>query len=31
VIVEVGEGVDKSRIGERVVMNTTSHCGVCSA
>jgi threonine dehydrogenase-like Zn-dependent dehydrogenase len=31
VIVEVGEGVDKSRIGERVVMNTTSHCGVCPA
>ncbi len=31
VIVEVGEGVDKSRIGDRVVMNTTSHCGVCTA
>jgi len=31
VIVEVGEGVDKSRIGDRVVMNTTSHCGVCMA
>lgn len=31
VIVEVGEGVDRSRIGERVVMNTTSHCGECSA
>jgi len=31
VIVDVGEGVDKSRIGDRVVMNTTSHCGVCSA
>ena len=31
VIVEVGEGVGKSRIGDRVVMNTTSHCGVCSA
>ncbi len=31
VIVEVGSGVDKSRIGERVVLNTTSHCGDCSA
>ena len=31
VIVEVGEGVEKSRIGDRVVMNTTSHCGVCTA
>ena len=31
VIVEVGEGVDEGRIGDRVVMNTTSHCGECSA
>jgi len=31
VIVDVGKGIDKSRIGDRVVMNTTSHCGVCSA
>ncbi|MDP6665872.1 MAG: alcohol dehydrogenase catalytic domain-containing protein [Dehalococcoidia bacterium] len=31
VIVEVGEGVDSSRIGERVVMNTTSWCGECPA
>jgi threonine dehydrogenase-like Zn-dependent dehydrogenase len=31
VIVEVGEGVSQSRIGERVVMNTTSHCGECAA
>ena len=30
-IVSVGEGVDASRIGERVAMNTTSHCGECSA
>ena len=30
IIVEVGEGVSKSRIGERVVMNTTSHCGECA-
>jgi L-iditol 2-dehydrogenase len=31
VIVEVGEGVEKSRIGERVVLNSTSHCGECAA
>ena len=31
IIVEVGEGVKKSRIGERVVMNGTSHCGECAA
>lgn len=31
VIVDVGEGVDPDRIGERVVMNTTSHCGKCAA
>ncbi|MBO03875.1 MAG: hypothetical protein CL731_02520 [Chloroflexi bacterium] len=31
VIVEVGDGVDQSRLGERVVLNTTSHCGNCSA
>tara|TARA_B100000700_G_scaffold39471_1_gene39717 strand:- start:15459 stop:16460 length:1002 start_codon:yes stop_codon:yes gene_type:complete len=31
VIVEVGEGVEQQRIGERVVLNTTSHCGACSA
>ena len=31
VIVEVGDRVDASRIGERVVMNGTSHCGVCAA
>ncbi len=31
IIVEVGEGVEKSRIGERVVLNVTSGCGVCEA
>ena len=31
IIVEVGDGVPKSRIGERVVMNTTDHCGECVA
>ncbi len=31
VIVEVGEGVDNGRIGERVVMNGTSNCGECAA
>ncbi|MGA0275472.1 MAG: zinc-dependent alcohol dehydrogenase, partial [Dehalococcoidia bacterium] len=31
VIVEVGSGVEKSRIGERVTLNTTSHCGKCAA
>lgn len=31
IIVEVGEGVDPDRIGERVVMNTTSNCGECVA
>lgn len=31
IITSVGEGVDASRVGERVVMNTTSHCGECSA
>ena len=31
VIVEVGEGVEQQRIGERVVLTTTSHCGACSA
>jgi len=31
VIVEVGAGVAKSRIGERVTLNTTSHCGKCAA
>ena len=31
IIVEVGEGIDRSRIGDRVVMNGTSHCGVCAA
>ena len=30
-IVSIGEGVDANRIGERVAMNTTSHCGECSA
>ena len=29
VITGVGEGVDSSRIGERVVLDTTSHCGEC--
>ena len=29
--VSIGEGVDANRIGERVAMNTTSHCGECSA
>ncbi len=28
-IVAVGDGVPTSRIGERVAMETTSHCGVC--
>ncbi len=28
-IVAVGEGVPASRIGERVAMDITSHCGVC--
>ena len=28
-IVEVGEGVPTSRVGERVAMDTTSHCGEC--
>jgi threonine dehydrogenase-like Zn-dependent dehydrogenase len=28
-IVEVGDGVPKSRIGERVACDTTSHCGEC--
>lgn len=28
-IVEVGEGVPQSRLGERVAMDTTSHCGKC--
>ncbi|MDA1280735.1 MAG: alcohol dehydrogenase catalytic domain-containing protein [Chloroflexi bacterium] len=31
IIVEVGEGVDPGRIGERVALNTTSHCGECPA
>jgi L-iditol 2-dehydrogenase len=31
VITAVGDDVDQSRIGERVVLNTTSHCGKCSA
>lgn len=29
VIIEVGEGVPASRVGERVAMDTTSHCGEC--
>jgi len=28
-IVEVGQGVSKSRMGERVACDTTSHCGEC--
>jgi len=28
-IVEVGKKIDKSRLGQRVVMNTTSHCNNC--
>ena len=31
VIIEVGKSVDPSRIGERVALNTTSHCGICNA
>lgn len=31
VIVAVGEGVDPSRLGERVVLNTANYCGVCAA
>ena len=31
IVVAVGEGVCASRIGERVVMDTTSHCGVCES
>ena len=30
-IVSVGEGVCASRLGERVVMDTTSHCGECES
>ena len=28
-LVEVGKKIDKSRLGQRVVMNTTSHCNNC--
>ena len=31
IIVEVGKLIDPSRIGERVALNTTSHCGICNA
>ncbi len=31
IIIEVGESIDPSRIGERVALNTTSHCGICNA
>jgi threonine dehydrogenase-like Zn-dependent dehydrogenase len=31
VIVETGSAVPKSRIGERVAMDTTSHCGECES
>lgn len=31
VIVETGPGVATSRVGERVVMDTTSHCGECDS
>ncbi len=31
IVVAVGEGVPSSRIGERVVMDTTSHCGACES
>jgi threonine dehydrogenase-like Zn-dependent dehydrogenase len=31
VIAAAGEGVDRARVGERVTLNTTSHCGECEA
>ncbi len=29
IITQTGPGIDPARIGQRVVMDTTSHCGVC--